>query len=70
MNFTIEELQDLMNLLDLATKAGGLQVAQKALPLAVKPKRWRKSLMLPLKPTLPPKGLTTNDFGLCIYHLD
>lgn len=30
------ELQSLLQLLDLATKAGGLQVAQAALPLAVK----------------------------------
>jgi len=34
--FSSEELQKLMNLLDLATKAGGLNVAQDALPLAAK----------------------------------
>jgi hypothetical protein len=34
--FTNEELTVLMQLLDLATKAGGLGVAQQALPLAVK----------------------------------
>lgn len=35
-NFTIEELNKLMQLCDIATKAGGLQVAQEALPIAVK----------------------------------
>ena len=34
--FTNEELNTLIQLLDLATKAGGLGVAQQALPLAVK----------------------------------
>ena len=34
--FTNEELTVLMQLLDIATKAGGLGVAQQALPLAVK----------------------------------
>ena len=34
--FTNEELNILMQLLDIATKAGGLGVAQQALPLAVK----------------------------------
>ena len=34
--FTNEELNVLMQLLDIATKAGGLGVAQQALPLAVK----------------------------------
>lgn len=34
--FTLEELQVLMNMLDLATKAGGLQVAQNTLLLANK----------------------------------
>jgi hypothetical protein len=34
--FTNDELNVLMQLLDIATKAGGLQVAQQALPLAVK----------------------------------
>ena len=33
---TKEEAQALLGLLDLATKAGGLQVAQAALPIAVK----------------------------------
>lgn len=36
MSFTIEELQKLLGLLDIATKAGGLIVANEALPLAVK----------------------------------
>jgi hypothetical protein len=34
--FTNDELTVLMQLLDIATKAGGLGVAQQALPLAVK----------------------------------
>ena len=34
--FNSEELNILLQLLDLATKAGGLGVAQQALPLAVK----------------------------------
>ena len=34
--FNNEELSMLLQLLDLATKAGGLGVAQQALPLAVK----------------------------------
>lgn len=38
MNITlnVEEAKALLALLDLAVKAGGLQVAQAALPLAVK----------------------------------
>lgn len=34
--FTIEELNKLAQMLDLATKAGGLAVAQEALPLISK----------------------------------
>ena len=34
--FTIEELNKLAQLLDIATKAGGLAVAQEALPLVGK----------------------------------
>jgi len=34
--FTNDELNLLLQLLDLATKAGGLGVAQQALPLAIK----------------------------------
>lgn len=34
--FTIEELDRLAQICDLATKAGGLQVAQVALPLVAK----------------------------------
>ena len=34
--FTIEELNKLVQMLDLATKAGGLSVAQEALPLVTK----------------------------------
>lgn len=34
--FTDEELQLIVQLADLATKSGGLAVAEKALPLAVK----------------------------------
>ena len=36
LTLTKEELQALIGLLDVATKAGGLQVAQAALPIAVK----------------------------------
>ena len=36
INFTTEELKTLIGLLDLATKSGGLQVAQAALPIALK----------------------------------
>jgi hypothetical protein len=36
LDFTTEELNALIGLLDIATKAGGLQVAQAALPIAVK----------------------------------
>lgn len=45
MKFTIEELQKLIQLLDLATKAGGLQVANEALPLAVKIQEMAKGLV-------------------------
>lgn len=34
--FTNDELNVLMQMLDVATKAGGLAVAQQALPLAMK----------------------------------
>ena len=36
IDFTADELNALIQLLDIATKAGGLQVAQAALPVAVK----------------------------------
>ena len=36
IEITPQEAQALIGLLDLATKSGGLQVAQAALPLAVK----------------------------------
>jgi len=36
LKLTLEEAQSLINLLDLAVKAGGLQTASIALPLAVK----------------------------------
>lgn len=36
MKFTLEELQQLLNMLDLATKTGGLQVAPVAIRLAQK----------------------------------
>lgn len=35
-SFTIEELNKLVQMLDIATKAGGLQVAGEALPLVAK----------------------------------
>jgi hypothetical protein len=34
--FTLEDLNKLIQLCDIATKAGGLQIAQEALPLAAK----------------------------------
>jgi hypothetical protein len=36
MKFTIDELNTLIQLLDIATKAGGLNVANQALPLVAK----------------------------------
>ena len=36
LELTKEEAQQLMTLLDIATKAGGLQAAQAALPLALR----------------------------------
>ena len=36
IEFTEIEIKQLIGLLDLATKSGGLQVAQDALPLALK----------------------------------
>lgn len=46
MNFTIEELEKLLQLLDLATKAGGLAAANDALPLAVKLQKMAKELQI------------------------
>ena len=43
--FTIDELNKLMQLLDVATKAGGLQIANAALPLAVKIQEIAKGLV-------------------------
>lgn len=36
LEFTKQEAQAIIGLLDLATKSGGLQVAQVAIPIAVK----------------------------------
>ena len=36
IEFTSHEAQAIIGLLDLATKSGGLQVAQAALPIAIK----------------------------------
>ncbi len=36
IEFTNQEAESLIGLLDIAVKAGGLQVAQHAIPLAVK----------------------------------
>lgn len=36
LEFTTQEAQAIVGLLDLATKSGGLQVAQAALPIAIK----------------------------------
>ena len=46
MKFTSEELQKLLNLLDLATKAGGLAAANEALPLAVKIQEMAKKMQV------------------------
>ncbi len=35
-NLTTEEINMIIQLMDIATKAGGLQVAQQALPIAFK----------------------------------
>jgi hypothetical protein len=43
--FTLDELNKLMQMLDLATKAGGLQVANEALPLALKVQELAKGLV-------------------------
>jgi hypothetical protein len=43
--FTVEELNKLLQLLDIATKAGGLQVANEALPLAAKIQEIGKGLI-------------------------
>ena len=43
--FTVEELNKLLQMLDLATKAGGLAVANEALPLAVKIQEVAKGLV-------------------------
>jgi hypothetical protein len=43
--FTIEELNKLLQMLDLATKAGGLAVANEALPLAAKIQEVGKGLV-------------------------
>jgi hypothetical protein len=36
LDFTVTEAQALVGLLDIATKSGGLEIAQAALPLAIK----------------------------------
>ena len=43
--FTIEELNKLIQILDIATKSGGLAVANEALPLAVKIQEIAKGLV-------------------------
>lgn len=43
--FTVEELNKLLQMLDLATKAGGLAVANEALPLAAKIQEVGKGLV-------------------------
>jgi hypothetical protein len=43
--FTVDELNKLLQMLDIATKAGGLQVANEALPLAVKIQEVAKGLI-------------------------
>ena len=43
--FTVDDLNKLLQLLDIATKAGGLQVANEALPLAIKIQEVAKDLI-------------------------
>jgi hypothetical protein len=43
--FNIDELQKLLQMLDIATKAGGLAVANEALPLALKIQDLAKGLV-------------------------
>lgn len=43
--FTVEELNKLLLILDLAVKAGGLAVANEALPLALKIQQLSKELV-------------------------
>ena len=43
--FTVEELNKILQMLDIATKAGGLQIAQEALPLAIKIQEVAKGLI-------------------------
>ena len=45
--FTIQELTLILQLLDLATKAGGLQTAQQALPLIPKLQQMARELENP-----------------------
>lgn len=42
--FTIEELNKLAQICDIATKAGGLQIAQEALPLVAKMQQIAKEM--------------------------
>ena len=56
--FTLEELNKLMQLCDIATKAGGLQIAQEALPLSAKiqqiAKEIQKGVLSPIVEDIPP----------------
>lgn len=42
--FTIEELQKMIQVCDIATKAGGLQIAQEVLPLVGKMQQMAKEI--------------------------
>jgi hypothetical protein len=42
--FTIEDLNKLIQICDIATKAGGLQIAQETLPLAAKMQQIAKEI--------------------------
>lgn len=44
IQFTIEDLQKLIQACDIATKAGGLQVAQEVLPLVGKMQQMAKEI--------------------------
>jgi hypothetical protein len=47
MNLTKQEIQGLMQLLDIATKAGGINVAESAVYFAKKLEAYQKSLDAP-----------------------
>lgn len=45
MKFTVEELSKIIQLIDYATRAGGIEVAKTALPLAEKIQRMANEML-------------------------